>query len=96
MDFVLSKINRSIGTWAQDVRAPTTYEIPKEVVSEAIINAVVHRDYTDNASVQVMLFADRLEIRNPGRLPPPLTLEKLCTAHSSVPGNDSARNLSQI
>lgn len=45
------------------------------------------RDYADNASVQVMLFADRLEIRNPGRLPPPLTLEKLRTAHSSVPGN---------
>ncbi len=87
VDFVLSKVNRSIGTRAQDVRAPTTYEIPKEVVSEAIVNAVVHRDYTDNASVQVMLFADRLEIRNPGRLPPPLTLEKLRTAHSSVPGN---------
>ena len=51
------------------------------------MNAVVHRDYADNASVQVMLFADRLEIWNPGRLPPPLTLEKLRTAHSSVPAN---------
>ena len=30
------------------------------------MNAVVHRDYTDNGSVQVMLFSDRLEIRNPG------------------------------
>ena len=57
--------------------------IPKE----AVVNAVVHRDYADNASVQIMLFANRLEIRNPGRLPPPLTLEKLRTAHSSVPGN---------
>jgi len=87
VDFVLSKINRSIGTRAESVQAPTTYEIPKEVVSEAVVNAVAHRDYTDNASVQVMLFADRLEIRNPGRLPPPLTLEKLRTAHSSVPAN---------
>ena len=87
VDFVLSKINRSIGTQAESVMAPTTYEIPKEVVSEAVVNAVVHRDYADNASVQVMLFADRLEIRNPGRLPPPLTLEKLRTAHSSVPAN---------
>ena len=87
VDFVLSKINRSIGTRAESVRAPTTYEIPKEVVSEAVVNAVAHRDYADNASVQVMLFADRLEIRNPGRLPPPLTLEKLRVAHSSVPAN---------
>ena len=56
-------------------------------MSEAVVNAVAHRDYADNASVQVMLFADRLEIRNPGRLPPPLTLEKLRVAHSSVPAN---------
>ena len=58
-----------------------------EVVTEAVVNAVAHRDYTDNGSVQVMLFADRLEVRNPGRLPPPLTLEKLREAHRSVPGN---------
>ena len=41
------------------------YHIPKEVVTEAIVNAVAHRDYTDNASVQVMLFSDRLEVLNP-------------------------------
>ena len=87
VDFVLSKINRRIGTRAESARAPRTYEIPVEVVTEAVVNAVVHRDYTDNGSVQVMLFADRLEIRNPGRLPPPLTLEMLREAHRSVPGN---------
>ncbi len=87
VDFVLSKINRSIGVRAASARAPRTYEIPEEVVTEAIVNAVAHRDYTDNGSVQVMLFADRLEVWNPGRLPPPLTLEKLRVAHTSVPGN---------
>ena len=87
VDFVLSKINRRIGTRAESARAPRTYEIPVEVVTEAVVNAVAHRDYTDNGSVQVMLFADRLEVRNPGRLPPPLTLEKLREAHRSVPGN---------
>ena len=87
VDFVLSKINRSIGTRAEGARAPRTYEVPPEVVTEAIVNAVAHRDYTDNGSVQVMLFSDRLEVRNPGRLPPPLTLEGLREAHRSVPGN---------
>ena len=62
VDFVLSKINRSIGTRAESVRAPRTYEIPPEVVTEAIVNAVAHRDCTGNGSVQVMLFADRLEV----------------------------------
>ena len=87
VDFVLSKIALSVGTRAESVRAPVTYEIPQEVVTEAIVNAVAHRDYTNKGSVQVMLFADRLEVWNPGRLPPPLTLEKLRVAHASVPGN---------
>ncbi len=51
------------------------------------MNAVAHRDYTSNGSVQVMLLSDRLEIRNPGRLPPELTLAMLRVPHSSVPMN---------
>ena len=87
VDFVLSKINLSVGTRAESTQAPVAYEIPKEVVTEAIVNAVAHRDYTSNASVQVMLFSDRLEVLNPGRLPPTLTLEQLRETHPSVPNN---------
>ena len=87
VDFVLSKVALAVGTRAETVQAPVAYEIPKEVVTEAIVNAVAHRDYTDNSSVQVMLFADRLEIMNSGRLPPPLTVEKLRVAHQSLPAN---------
>ena len=56
-------------------------------MTEAIVNAVAHRDYTDSSSVQVMLFQDRLDVMNSGRLPPPLTVEKLRGAHESLPGN---------
>ena len=87
VDFVLGKIDRIIGTRANGPRAPRLYEIPPEVVTEAIVNAVAHRDYADNGSVQVMLFSDRLEVRNPGRLPPPLTFDELRGPHRSIPGN---------
>ena len=87
VDFVLGKIDRRVGTRSESARAPRTYEIPPEVVTEAVVNAVAHRDYTGAGSVQVMLFADRLEVRNPGRLSPPLTLEDLRVAHNSAPGN---------
>jgi len=63
------------------------YELPVEAVTEAIVNAVAHRDYTSNASVQVMLFPDRLEILNPGRLPLGLSIEDLYSAHKSIPAN---------
>lgn len=61
--------------------------MPPEVVREAIVNAVAHRDYTSYGSVQVMLFSDRLEVWNPGTLPPTLTLAWLRQPHGSVPGN---------
>jgi ATP-dependent DNA helicase RecG len=62
-DFVLSKIDLWVGTRAESTQVPTAYEIPpQEVVTEAIVNAVCHRDYTSNASVQVMLFKDPLEV----------------------------------
>jgi len=66
-DFVLAKINRSIGTRATSITASATYELPPDAVGEAIVNAIAHRDYYSNASVEVRLFADRLEVWNPGR-----------------------------
>lgn len=87
VDFVMSKITRAVGTRAQGPEAPVEYELPRDAVAEAIVNAVAHRDYASNASVQVMLFSDRLEVWNPGELPPPLTMEKLRSPHASIPHN---------
>jgi predicted HTH transcriptional regulator len=41
----------------------------QETLGEAIVNAIAHRDYHSHASVEVRLFADRLEVWNPGALP---------------------------
>jgi predicted HTH transcriptional regulator len=87
VDFVMSKITRTVGTRALGPEAPVEYELPREAVTEAIVNAVAHRDYASNASVQVMLFSDRLEVWNPGELPPTLTLEQLRQPHASIPRN---------
>ena len=87
VDFVMSKINRSVGTRALGPQVPVEYELPIEAVTEAVVNAIAHRDYASNASVQVMLFADRLEVWNPGELPPSLTPERLREPHASIPRN---------
>lgn len=86
-DFVLGKINRAIGTRATSITAPATYELPPDAVGEAIVNAIAHRDYNSNASIEVRLFADRLEVWNPGKLPGTLSLDDLREAHPSVPNN---------
>lgn len=87
--FVMSRIDNWVGTRSEGEKAdiPTKYELPIDAVKEAIVNAVCHRDYTSNASVQVMLFRNRLEIWNPGTLPFGLTINKLYGPHKSLPTN---------
>lgn len=51
-------------------------EYPQEVVREAIVNALVHRDYSIAGSdVSLTIFSDRLEVASPGRLPNTVTVE---------------------
>ncbi len=87
--FVMSRIDNWTGTREEGNNAdvPTRPELPLDAVKEAIVNAVCHRDYTSNASVQVMLFRNRLEIWNPGVLPYGLTVQKLHGPHKSLPAN---------
>lgn len=87
VDFVMSKLNRSVGTRAESIQAPVRYEIPPDVIREAIVNAVAHRDYTSAGAVQVSVFADRVEVWNPGTLPAPLTPESLRHPHGSIARN---------
>jgi predicted HTH transcriptional regulator len=86
-DFILSKINRNVPPRESAPVSETRYEIPKEVIQEAVVNAIAHRDYSSDASVQVSVFSDRIEVRNPGSLPPDLTFEDLKIKHSSRPRN---------
>lgn len=87
VDFVMSKLNRSVGTRAESNQAPVRYEIPPDVIREAIVNAIAHRDYTSAGAVQVSVFADRVEVWNPGTLSPPLTTESLRHPHGSIARN---------
>ena len=52
-------------------------EIAVPALREAIINAFCHRDYRDPEYVQVAVYKDRVEIRNPGTLFGGLTIEAL-------------------
>ena len=89
LDFVMSRVDHWVGPrdGSGTAQAPARSELPVEAVREAIVNAVCHRDYTDEGSVQVMLFRDRLEILNPGTLPRGWTAANLLQTHDSKPHN---------
>ena len=52
------------------------WEYPEAVVREAVVNALVHRDYSiAGTDVMLAIFSDRMEIVSPGRLPNTVTVE---------------------
>lgn len=57
-----------------------------EALREAVLNALVHRDWTRAAEVEVVNYADRLLITSPGALQNSMTVEKM------LAGQRSARN----
>ena len=54
------------------------FEYPTFAWQEAVINAVAHRDYAlEGTPIEVWIFDDRLELRSPGALVEPVTIERL-------------------
>jgi ATP-dependent DNA helicase RecG len=53
------------------------WEYPLEALREAVLNALMHREYSDSNEIQIRVFEDRLEVHNPGTLPEDLTTDDL-------------------
>lgn len=52
------------------------FEYPIKALREAIINALIHRDYRETADTRVFIFDDRIEMINPGTFPKDVTPAK--------------------
>jgi len=90
--FVLDAIKFPVLQKAGSARFERPYEIPEFAIQEAIVNAVTHRNYNNTSGVQVMVFADRVEVWNSGSLPSELTVEDLKKPHASFPANPYIAN----
>ncbi len=62
-------------------------EYPEEALREAIINAVIHRDYI-GAHTQLKIYPDKLILWNEGKLPNDIKIEDLKRTHPSRPHNE--------
>jgi ATP-dependent DNA helicase RecG len=79
--YVLKNIH--IGMRLEGLYRKDVPEIATEALREAIINAFCHRDYRDPDYVQVAVYKDRVEIRNPGGLFGGITIADLRKGHIS-------------
>jgi ATP-dependent DNA helicase RecG len=81
--YILSKIN--VEYIIKHVKREERPELPEEALREAVVNALVHRDYRSTANVQVYIFKDRVEVVSPGGLPAGMTEADLGV--KSIPRN---------
>jgi len=60
------------------------HRYPERVVKEAIVNAIIHRDYRLNRDILVRIFDDRMEVDSPGVFPGNITPANIAKAGSKA------------
>ena len=82
---LLDQIEQASAFIQRNIAAPSHVEgllrvadgLPMEVIREAVLNAVTHRDYKPASQIRINIFDDRIELTNPGDLLNHLTLENI-------------------
>jgi len=64
-----------------------TYPVHPDAMREAVLNAIVHKDYSTGNPIQIRVYDDKVTIYNSGGLPAGWSLDELLTFHSSEPRN---------
>lgn len=67
----------------ETLRRERRYRYPLEAIREAIVNALVHRDWTRPQEVEVVNYSHRLEVVSPGALQDSMTVEKMLAGQRS-------------
>src|SRR4029077_15898409 len=90
MDLLLTKYLKA-GIGYQGIQRLETYPVPEAALREAVLNAVIHKDYSSGTPIQISVYADKLMLWNPvmlwnpGELPHDWTVANLKTKHPSRP-----------
>ena len=73
-------------------RTPAAYPLPLAALREALVNAIVHKDYASGIPIQIRLHEDRISLWNPARLAPGWSVASLRSRHLSRPANPDIAN----
>jgi ATP-dependent DNA helicase RecG len=91
---VLDEIAQGVTLSSSGFKAKHAY--PERVVKEAIVNAVIHRDYRLNRDIFIRIFDDRIEVESPGTFPGNITAENIMRAGSKARNPLVATNLREF
>ena len=91
MDLLLTKYLKATISY-KGLNRREQYPVPETALREALLNAVVHKDYSSGNPVQISVYTNKIIIWNEGQLPDDWTVESLKTKHPSRPYNPDIAN----
>ncbi len=65
---------------------------PEGALREALLNAVVHKDYSSGIPIQISVYDDKIVLWNPGHLPEGWSMQRFLGKHPSKPPNPLLAN----
>lgn len=92
VDLIYTKYLKGLISY-EGIQRVETFPVPKEAFREALLNAIVHKDYSSNIPIQISIYDDKILIWNSGILPDGWTVKKLTEKHSSQPHNPNIANV---
>ncbi|KAA0224678.1 winged helix-turn-helix transcriptional regulator [candidate division KSB1 bacterium] len=92
MDLLLTKYLRASISY-RGIRRLETFPVPEAALREAVLNAIIHKDYGADTPIQISVYSDKNMVWNPGELPPDWTVAKLKGKHPSQPFNPDIANV---
>jgi len=91
LDLLYTKYLKAAVTY-EGIQRIERFPVPRAALREAVLNALVHRDYAVPAPTQVRVYDDRLSLWNPAVLPEGWTVDTLRGRHASHPFNPEIAN----
>jgi ATP-dependent DNA helicase RecG len=91
LDLLLTKYLKA-GISYRGVQRVESYPVPEAALREAVLNAIVHRDYAVGTPIQISVYPHKLMVWNPGQLPGRWTVSSLKAKHPSHPFNPDVAN----
>ncbi|MCL7414214.1 MAG: putative DNA binding domain-containing protein, partial [ANME-2 cluster archaeon] len=91
MDLLLTKYMRATISY-EGISRVEKYPFPRAALREAMLNAIVHKDYSGGSPIQISVYEDKIYFWNDGQLPDNWTVEQLLSKHASKPFNPMIAN----
>ncbi|MCS3796432.1 ATP-binding protein [Niastella sp. OAS944] len=91
IDLIFTKYMKALISYEM-IQRVETYPFPREAVREAVLNAVIHKDYGCGIPIQISIYEDQVYIWSQGQLPDNYTMQDLLNKHASQPYNPDIAN----